>query len=104
MFSLVRIIKTKFRSNLHTETVSSLIGIHLLSTFNCCEQSSFETSLLQKAKFCTKDNIIIWFGYLPAGSNCSIFQFFFPFVSLLGIFFSTEMIMKLLKDEPWATA
>lgn len=38
VFSLVRRIKTDFRSSLHTDTISSLIGVHFNSTFKCCEQ------------------------------------------------------------------
>ena len=53
VFSLVRRIKTDFRSSLHADTISSLIGIHFNSRFKSCEQSDFEPSLLEKAKNCT---------------------------------------------------
>ena len=55
VFSIVRRIKTEFRCSLHPETISSLIGVHLNSTYQCCEQSKFEASLLSKAKTSTKE-------------------------------------------------
>ena len=58
VFSLVHRIKTDFRSSLQTETVSALIGYHFNKTCHCCEQSSFEESLLSKAKSCTNERNI----------------------------------------------
>ena len=58
VFSLVRRIKTDFRSSLQTETVSALIGNHFNKRCQCCEQSSFEESLLAKAKSCTNERNI----------------------------------------------
>ena len=55
VFSHVRRIKSEFRSSLCTETVSSLIGCHFNNTSQCCKQSVFEESLLQKAKRCTHE-------------------------------------------------
>ena len=55
VFSLVRRIKTHFRSSLLPETISSLIRIHFNSPFQCCEQSEYSTSLLDKAKLCTRE-------------------------------------------------
>ena len=58
VFSVVRRIKTEFRSSLQTETVSALIGCHFNKKSQCCEQSSFEESLLEKAKSCTHERNI----------------------------------------------
>jgi len=55
VFSLVRRIKTDYRANLIPETISSLIGVHLNSPFQCCDQLEFPISLLDKAKSCTKE-------------------------------------------------
>ena len=55
VFSLVRRIKTDFRSRLHSETISALVGVHFNSPDKCCEQSKFESCLLDKAKSCTRD-------------------------------------------------
>ena len=55
VFSLVRRVKTEFRSNLLPETVSALIGVHFNTPDVCCKQSIFETSLLEKAKSCTRE-------------------------------------------------
>jgi hypothetical protein len=55
VFSLVRRIKTDFRSNLLPETISALVGIHFNTLDTCCEQSVYETSLLDKAKSCTHE-------------------------------------------------
>lgn len=55
VFSLVRRIKTDFRSRLIPETVSALVGIHFNSLDKCCEGSDFEPSLLIKAKSCTRE-------------------------------------------------
>ena len=54
-FSLVRRIKTDFRSNLIPDTISSLIGVHVNSPFRCCSQVDFSASLLDKAKSCTRE-------------------------------------------------
>ena len=54
VFSLVRRIKTDFRSSLSPETVSALIGCHLNKTGECCEVARFDDSLLVKAKQCTR--------------------------------------------------
>ena len=51
----VKHIKTNFRSGLYPDGVSSLIGAHFNSVLNCCEQSNFEPSLLNKAKCCTRE-------------------------------------------------
>ena len=51
----VRRIKTDFRSGLLSDGVSSLISIHFNSVLNCCEQSNFEPSFLDKAKRCTRE-------------------------------------------------
>ena len=60
VFSLVRRIKTDFRASLQTETISALIGCHFNKKYmyKCCEQSSFEDSLLAKAKSCTNERNI----------------------------------------------
>ena len=58
VFSLVRRIKTDFRSSLQTETVSALIGYHFNKKCQCCELSSFDDSLLDKAKSCTNQRNI----------------------------------------------
>ena len=55
VFSLVRRIKTEFRSSLSTETVSALIGCHFNKTSKCCEMTKFEDCLLVKAKTCTRE-------------------------------------------------
>ena len=53
VFSLVRRIKTEFRSSLATETVSSLITCHFNNMSQCCENVKFSEALLCKAKKCT---------------------------------------------------
>ena len=45
VFSLMRCIKTDLKSIFHPDTVSSLIGVHFNSVFNCCKQSKFKTSV-----------------------------------------------------------
>ena len=55
VFSVVRRIKTEFRSSLSTETVSALIGCHFNKTSKCCENNKFDESLLAKAKTCTRE-------------------------------------------------
>ena len=55
VFSLVRRIKTDFRGSLLPETISSLIGVHFNSPFQCCNQTDFPTSFLDKAKSCTRE-------------------------------------------------
>ncbi len=55
VFSLVRRIKTDFRASLLPETISSLIGVHFNSPFQCCSQTDFPTSFLDKAKSCTRE-------------------------------------------------
>ena len=50
MFGLYQ---TDFKSGLHPDAVSSLIGVHFISVFNCCKQSNFEPSFLDKTKQCT---------------------------------------------------
>ena len=55
VFSLVRRIKTEFRSSLSTETVSALIGCHFNKTSKCCEMTKFADCLLVKAKTCTHE-------------------------------------------------
>lgn len=55
VFSLVRRIKTEFRSSLSTETLSSLISCHFNKTWKCCENNGFEESLLTAAKKCTHE-------------------------------------------------
>lgn len=55
VFSVVRRIKTDFRSSLLPDTISSLIGIHFNSPFQCCEQTEYSSSLLDKAKVCTRE-------------------------------------------------
>jgi hypothetical protein len=55
VFSLVRRIKTDFRSSLLPDTISSLIGVNFNSPFQCCSQSEFSTSFLDKAKKCTHE-------------------------------------------------
>ncbi len=55
VFSLVRGIKTEYRSSLSTETLSALIGCHLNNTLSCCEPTEFEEALLSKAKTCTME-------------------------------------------------
>ncbi len=55
VFSLVRRIKTDFRSSLYTETLSSLIGCNFNKTWMCCERYKFEESLLTAAKKCTHE-------------------------------------------------
>ena len=60
VFSVVRRIKTEFRSSLQTETVSALIGCHFNKKSQCCEQSSFEQSLLENAKSCTNERNITY--------------------------------------------
>ena len=55
-FYLVRNIKTDFKSILYLGTVSSLIGVHFNLSFNCCELPDFETSLLDMAELCTREN------------------------------------------------
>ena len=55
VFSLVRRIKTDFHASLSTETVSTLIGCHLNTTFKCCEKRKFDTALLNKAQTCTRE-------------------------------------------------
>ena len=54
VFSLVRRIKTEFRSSLATETVSSLITCHLNNLSQCCENVNFSDALLSNAKMCTR--------------------------------------------------
>ena len=53
VFSLVRRIKTDFRSSLATETVSSLISCHYNNHGHCCEHTAFDGELLKKVKRCT---------------------------------------------------
>ena len=55
VFSLVRRIKTEFRSSLLTETLSALIGCHFNKTSSCCEMASIDESLISKAKTCTRE-------------------------------------------------
>ena len=55
VFSLVRRIKTEFRSSLQTETLSALIGCHFNKTTDCCEKVHFDGPLLSKAKSCTHE-------------------------------------------------
>ena len=55
VFSVVRRIKTEFRSSLSTETVSALIGCQFNKTSRCCESTKFDESLLAKAKTCTRE-------------------------------------------------
>jgi hypothetical protein len=57
VFSLVRRIKTDFRSSLSVETLSALIGCHghFNSTGKCCELDTIDTVLLEKAKACTRE-------------------------------------------------
>ena len=55
VFSLVRRIKTTYRSSLATQTVSALIGCHFNKIAKCCEMDKFEQSLLAKAKTCTHE-------------------------------------------------
>ena len=47
VFSLVRRIKTEYRSSMST---SSFIGCHFNKTWNCCERHKSEESLLTAAK------------------------------------------------------
>ena len=54
VFSLVRRIKTDYRSSLSTETVSALIGCHFNNTATCCETYKFDHTLLSKVKTCTR--------------------------------------------------
>ena len=49
IISLDRCIKTDFKSVLHPDTVSSLIGVHFNFVFNCLEYSDFEPSFLDTA-------------------------------------------------------
>ena len=49
VFSLVRRIKTDFRSSLSTETLSALIGCHLNKTFECCERRKFDIALFEQS-------------------------------------------------------
>ena len=54
----MRRIKTEFRCSLHPETISSLIGVHLNSTYQCCEHllmsgSFYMTSYIEKKTPCT---------------------------------------------------
>ena len=49
IISLDRCIKTDFKSVLHPNTVSSLIGVHFNFVFNSLEHSDFELSLLDTA-------------------------------------------------------
>ncbi len=51
----LRRIKTDFRPSLLPETISSLIGVHFNSPFQCCSQTDFPTSFLDKAKSCTRE-------------------------------------------------
>ena len=53
VFSQVRRIKTDFRCSLSTETISSLLGCHFNKVSKCCEITTFEHSLLVRAKQCT---------------------------------------------------
>ena len=55
VFSLVRRVKTNYRSSLSTETLSALIGCHFNKTVSCCELTKFDEPLLSKAKVCTKE-------------------------------------------------
>ena len=55
VFSLVRRMKTEYRSSLSTETISSLIGCHLNKTWVCCGVVNAEESLLVAAKKCTHE-------------------------------------------------
>ena len=55
VFSLVRRIKTDFRSNLIPDSISSLIGVHVNSPFRCCSLVDFSASLLDKVKSCTRE-------------------------------------------------
>ena len=61
VFSYVRRIKTEFRSSLCTATISSLIGCHFNKIGKCCEHTSFEESLLTKAKHCTHERNMSYF-------------------------------------------
>ena len=58
VFSLVRRIKTEYRSALSTDTVLSLIGCHFNNTNKCCENTKFEKTLLTNAKKCTRQRNI----------------------------------------------
>ena len=53
VFSLVRRIKTDFRSSLSTQSVSSLISCHFNNLGHCCEMTSFDEDLLKQVKSCT---------------------------------------------------
>ena len=55
VFSLVRRIKTEFRSSLQTDTLSALIGCHFNKTTDCCEKVHLDESLITKAKTCTHE-------------------------------------------------
>ena len=50
VFSLVRRIRTEFRSSLPIETLSALIGCHFNKTTNCCEKVPLEESLPRHAQ------------------------------------------------------
>ena len=52
---LDEVYRNYFKLGLHPDTVSSLIGVHLNSVFNCCKQSNFEPSILDGAKLCTRE-------------------------------------------------
>ena len=58
VFSSMRCVKADLKSGLHPDAVSSLIGVHFISVFNCCKQSDFEPSFLDKAKLCTREKNI----------------------------------------------
>lgn len=62
VFSLVRRIKTDSRSSLLPETISSLIGIHFNSPFQCCEQTDYSASCLEQAKSCTREMNLAYSG------------------------------------------
>ena len=55
VFSLVRRIKTEFRSSLATENVSSLITCHFNNMLQCCEHVKFNECLLANEKKCTRE-------------------------------------------------
>lgn len=58
VFSVVRRIKTEFRSSLSTESVSALISCHFNKTSKCCENKQFDERLIAKAKTCTRERNI----------------------------------------------
>ena len=60
VFSLVRRIKTDFRSSLCPETVSALIGCHLNKTNECCV-ATFDDLVLVKAKQCTRQRNLSYY-------------------------------------------